>query len=374
MLKFNNGKFKILLFGDIHESGDFETSPKFRDMQKLMIKALDGYQPDICVLLGDNCETPVLKNNPEHFKKMLSAVTEPITKRNIPAYCIMGNHEHDPGIDEEVLEAYQSIDGVVMRNDHPQDGKYCDYVDQVYSSDGKTPLVNLWFIDSNNLCSDRSLSTYDYVHDCQIKWFEDKSDELKSPNCCALPSYIFQHIPVPEEYKLLRKAKLFEIPKCVRGFDSKRNKLYVLGDNAEGYLGEGPCSPDINNGQFASWKKVGNVVAAFFGHDHLNDFSGWYDGVFMAQHKTAGFRAYTDGCQSCVRLVTIYEDRPTHFKQELKHFKEFGLVSESLGPVFKRITDRQSLLIHLGLKALGSAAGLAGAVAAVKYVKNTRNK
>ena len=35
-LKFNNGKFKILLFGDIHEHTDYKTNPKFKDMQKLM--------------------------------------------------------------------------------------------------------------------------------------------------------------------------------------------------------------------------------------------------------------------------------------------------------------------------------------------------
>ena len=36
-LKFNeNGKFRILLFGDLHESYDYAESPKFRDMQKLM--------------------------------------------------------------------------------------------------------------------------------------------------------------------------------------------------------------------------------------------------------------------------------------------------------------------------------------------------
>ena len=32
-LKFNeNGKFKILLFGDLHENYDYAESPKFRDM------------------------------------------------------------------------------------------------------------------------------------------------------------------------------------------------------------------------------------------------------------------------------------------------------------------------------------------------------
>ena len=50
-LKFNNGKFKILIFGDIHENEDYKTSLNFKDMRKLMNAALDEYSPDLCVLL-----------------------------------------------------------------------------------------------------------------------------------------------------------------------------------------------------------------------------------------------------------------------------------------------------------------------------------
>lgn len=88
------------------------------------------------------------------------------------------------------------------------------------------------------------------------------------------------------------------------------------------------------------------MLGAFFGHDHLNDFSGYVDGIYLAQHKTAGFRAYTDGCRSCVRLLTLDENDLGSFEQELRHFKEFGLECECLGPIFKRISDRQSTNMH----------------------------
>jgi hypothetical protein len=81
----------------------------------------------------------------------------------------------------------------------------------------------------------------------------------------------------------------------------------------------------------------------------------------MAQHKTAGFRAYTDGCRSCVRLVTIDEKNPEKFTQELKRFKQFGLKCECLGPVMRTLTDRQSITLHV----LGYAAAAIGGIAAV---------
>ncbi|MBQ7837597.1 MAG: metallophosphoesterase [Clostridia bacterium] len=365
-LKFNEGKFKILLFGDIHENHDYKTSLNFKDMQKLMNAALDEFKPDLCVLLGDNCNTGKYEENPEAFKEMVSDLVKPITSRGIPVASVLGNHEHDHGHEDEVVAVYGSIDGVIMRNDTPAEVTgNANFKELIYSSDGEKPVFCLWFIDSNNCHEDRNVSHYDFVHTDQIEWFEAESAKLKELNGGKpMPSFVFQHTPVPEEYELLRKAKLWEIPVSVKGYNSHSGTRYVGKKGVEGYVGEGPCSPDVNNGQFASWKKVGGVLGAFFGHDHLNDFSGFHDGIFMAQHKTAGFRAYTDGCRSCVRLVTIDEKNPEKFTHQLKRFKEFGLKCECLGPIFKRFSDRQSFYMHLFAN-IGM--GVAG-VAAVGFI------
>lgn len=365
-LKFNKeGKFKILLFGDIHEYYDYASNPRFKDMHKLMNAALDEYKPDLCVLLGDNCNSEKIADSPDEFKEMMRNVVEPIMRRSIPVAAVLGNHEHDHGHEDEIVGIYQSL-GVIARNDAPAGTTgNANFKELIYSSDGEAPLFCLWFIDSNNCCEDRTLSHYDYVHTDQIEWFEEESEKLRALNGGKpMPSFVFQHIPVPEEYELLRKARLWELPWAFRGYGSHRDKFYVLKKGCEGYHGEGPCSPDINNGQFASWKKVGGVLGAFFGHDHLNDFSGFVDGILLAQHKTAGFRAYTDGCRSCVRCVTLDEKNPEKFTHELKHFKQFGLKCESLGPIFRTISDRQSLILHI----IGYTAAAIGGVAAAGLI------
>ena len=372
-LKFNSdGKFKILLFGDIHEHYDYKTSLNFKDMQKLMNAALDEYKPDLCVFLGDNCNTNKIADDPEALREMVADLVKPITSRGIPVASVLGNHEHDHGHEDEVVAIYNSMENVIMRNDAPAGiTGNANFKELIYSSDGEKPVFCLWFIDSNNCFEDRNISHYDYVHPDQIEWFEKECEKLKEMNGGKpMPSFVFQHTPVPEEYELLRKAHFWELPIAKRGYNSHSKTLYVGKKGTEGYVGEGPCSPDVNSGQFASWKKVGGILGAFFGHDHLNDFWGTYDGIFMAQHKTAGFRAYTDGCRSCVRLVTIDEKNPEKFTHELKRFKQFGLKCECLGPIFRNISDRQSLLLHIAGYA---AAGLAGAgaltFAAVKLIE-----
>lgn len=370
-LQFNkDGKFKILLFGDIHEHTDFKTNPKFKDMQKLMVAALDEYKPDLCVLLGDNCNTGSVVETPEIFEEMMRAVVEPITKRNIPFAAILGNHEHDHGHEDEIVEIYGKIKGCLTRNDSPSEiTGNANFKEVIYSSDGEKPVFGLWFIDSNNCHENREISHYDFVHEDQIEWFESECEKLKELNGGKpMPSFIFQHTPVPEEYDLLRKAKIWELPIAVRGYNSHKKTWYVGKKGVEGVVGEGPCSPDVNSGQFASWKKVGGIIGAFFGHDHLNDFAGWTDGIFLAQHRTAGFRAYTDGCRSCVRLVTLDEKNPEKFTHELKRFKQFGLKCESLGPILRNFTDRQSLFMHIVGYALAAAAGVTAIVYLIKFL------
>ena len=182
-LRFNeNGKFNILLFGDIHESGDYKSNPKFADMHKMMNAALDEFKPDLCVLLGDNCDGGVCKESPEKFKEMVADLIEPITRRGIPVAAIMGNHEHDHGIDKEIVAAYNGIDGCIMRNDAPGITGAANFKEIIYSSDGEKPAFCLWFIDSNNLCDDRTASHYDYVHSDQIEWFEAESARLREQN------------------------------------------------------------------------------------------------------------------------------------------------------------------------------------------------
>lgn len=369
-LKFNSdGKFRILLFGDIHEHTDYKTNPKFKDMQKLMNAAVEEFKPDLCILLGDNCNTDIYAEDPEKFREMLKDVVAPITSRNIPVAAVLGNHEHDHGHEDEIVAEYGKL-GIIMRNDAPAEVTgNANFKELIYSSDGEKPVFCLWFIDSNNCHENREISHYDYVHTDQIEWFEAECEKLKEMNGGKpMPSFIFQHTPVPEEYELLRKAHFWELPVAVRGYNTKRKTFYVGKKGTMDYVGEGPCSPDVNNGQFASWKKVGGVIGAFFGHDHLNDFSGFVDGIFIAQHKTAGFRAYTDGCRSCVRLVTIDEKNPHKFEQKLKRFKQFGLKSESLGPVMRTFTDRQVITMHaLGYLAL-AAAGVTGIAFLIKYL------
>lgn len=376
-LKFNNGKFKIMLLGDLHENYDMHSenaAAKAEDVYALLSKAADELKPDLVVYMGDN----VSGNNESELRSGMSRIFYPFTVRDIPAAVVFGNHDHDR---EEImpvntqLRLFREHDICLMDNADDNLTGCGNYNLLVKASDSDKDILNLWFIDSNNLSDNREESYYDWVHEDQIQWYRETAEKLKEKNGGkVIPALLFQHAPVPEEYELLREAKKYEYFDSVPGHGKWSDKRYVLKDGVEGYMGEGPCSPCINSGEFAAWKQVGDVMGAFFGHDHMNDFVGFVDGIMLGQCKTAGFRPYTDGCRTGVRLITLYENDIKNFDTRMYYFKkDFGLKSKSLGPYMRNVTDRQDIKLKTAGAVLGSAAAItASAVTAGRLYKKLK--
>lgn len=376
-LKFNNGKFTIMTLGDLHEhlyADTREKKKKSEDMHNLMKAGILAFKPDLIVLLGDTCND-VSPDKPEDYKKALERILKPILDSGIPFCYVLGNHEHDLACEDIIVQAYSEFESIIGENDPtaPRGNFNCNIL--VKNSEGTEDILNLWFIDSNNCCDNRDVSHYDWVHSDQIQWYEEKALKIKQEHGGrTIPAVLFQHIPVIEEYELLREAKPYEYPVATRGYGKFSNKMYVLKDGVDGYLGEGPCSPEFNGGQFASWKKTGDVIGAFFGHDHLNDFTGCVDGIMLGQNKTSGFCCYTDGARSLVRTITIHEDNPWKIESKVHHFKELGLVPTCLGPIESRISDRQSMNLHKAGYIAAGIAGITGVAIAANKLKNFLKK
>lgn len=363
-LKFKNGKFKIMTLGDIHEHLVLDTplkQKKRNDMHRLVEAGIRVHKPDLIVLLGDTCGAKDESEGFQVYRDNLRDTLKPILESGIPFCYVLGNHEHDHGQEEQIVDAYRQFETMIGENDPtaPRGNFNCNIL--VKNSAGTEDILNLWFIDSNNCCDDRELSHYDWVHEDQIEWYENKVQEIRDAHDGkTIPAILFQHTPVYEENYVMREAKFYERPFAAKGSHKPFDKYYMKKKGVVGYLGEGPCSPMYNAGQFESWKKMGDVKGAFFGHDHLNDFTAYVDGIMLGQNKTSGFCCYTDGCRSLVRIITIDESNPAKLESTVHHFREFGLKPTCLGPIEGRITDRQSIALHV----LGYiAAGVAGLTA-----------
>ena len=373
-LKFKDGKFKILLLGDLHEHYDMHSDNaalQADDMTRLMTKAVNELNPDLVVYLGDNASA----ENELEMRSVISRIVYPVSLKDIPMAVVFGNHDRECGVPLETqLKLFQEHDNCYM-TDTDEDITGCgNYNLLVKSSDGKKDVLNLWFIDSNHGYEDQSLSYYDNVHEDQLEWYKKTAKQIADNNGGKIvPALLFQHVPVPEEYELLREAKPHELLDSVKGHMKWSDKNYVLKDCVEGYLGEGPCSPCVNSGEFEAWKETGDVMGAFFGHDHMNDFVGYVDGIMLGQFKTAGFRPYTDGCRSGVRLITLDENNVEAFTTKMYYFKNFGLKSKSLDIYKRNVTDRQDMKLKVYGAAIGTVAAVATTAVVVNKIKKSKN-
>ncbi len=369
-LKFKHGKFKIMLVGDLHEKYDMHTEKAaeiVEDMHALLTKATEKLNPDLVIYLGDNGSA----SDKMQMRSVISRILYPVTIRDIPFAVVFGNHDHESEVSvQDQLRLYNEYDNCYLYNADDSLTGCGNYNLLIKASNSDKDVFNLWFIDSNNLAENQEVSYYDWVHEDQIEWYKKTALELKEKNGGeVIPALHFQHTPVPEEYELVREAKFYERLDSVPGHKKWSEKNYVLKKGVEGYMGEAPCVPCLNSGQFAAWKEVGDVKAAFFGHDHMNDFVGFVDGIMLGQCKTAGFRPYTDGCRSGVRLVTLDENNPDNIQTKMYHFKDFGLKSKSLSPYMQTVTDRQDMKLKILGSVLGATAAVATASVVAKKIK-----
>lgn len=321
-LQFQNGKFKILILSDLQDTNEPQ-----QETTDMITAAITKTEPDLIVLLGDNIAGWWKGVDKTQTDEAIAKVAEPIENSGIPFALVFGNHDHEGlaseenGYEEEaakeyILHRFQLYGGCLATEGEEMTG-VGNYNLTVKDSAGEKDIFNLWFMDSNPYTPDEEGGGYGYVHEDQTEWYKKTSDALKAQNGGApMPSLLFQHIIVPEVYDMLT-----EVPKgtegAVSGNGGHEGKYYIANENYiyQGNVNEGPCPPNTNHGQFESWVEQGDIIGAFFGHDHTNDFAGEYQGIKLVACPETGFYSY--GGVHGVRTITLDEKDLSDFESEV---------------------------------------------------------
>lgn len=368
-LKFNsNGKFKILVASDLYEKTDNKNKQsilKSVDTKIFLEASVKALSPDLVVFNGD-C---AFGDSDEQLLDSVETITDIINKLNIPFAVVFGDEENASNIKSKLYDLYSKYDNCLFSDNKILLSKNGDY-NVLIKDNNDNAKFNLWFFDSNGKTHDVDISAkYDWVHDEQIKWYENKAEQIKNEHNFTVPSFVFQHIPVIEEYNLLREAKGLETPKAVKGDGFFKDKFFLPNENITGNYRDPIGCSDFNNGQFESWKNVGDVKAAFFSNSHLNDFEGYVDGILLSQCCASGFFGCHDGDRCGIKLVTINEN-DLSFDTKNFYFSDFGIKSKSVTKIDQKLTSKQKKRIALASATLGAA--LTSFLKIRKTIKNKR--
>jgi hypothetical protein len=298
-LKFRrDGKFRILQLSDIHEiDSDLvaDTKPesveKSRKAMQVIELAVKHTKPDLVVFTGDNIVGTWEKFTWDSAAKTIRKIVGPIAERNIPLAVVFGNHDAELGI----LKEFQTCIFCEYKNCrmsmNAEEMSGCGtYNLTIKDSEGKKDIFNLWMFDSGDY---HPGGGYNFVQTDQIEWYERTSTKLREKNGgVPLPSILFQHIIIPEVYDCLTPVPE-GTPGAFRGDPGYEDKWYKFEDyEAFESCDEPPSPPAINNGQFDSWLRQGDVLAAVFGHDHINSFIVRNKGIRLIQSIGAGYNTY----------------------------------------------------------------------------------
>lgn len=320
MLRFNSDhKFKIMQIADTQEIP--AVSP---DTLSLINIALDREKPDLVIFTGDQIKgySKKFKKDPAIIESTIDILVEPIAKRNIPFMVTYGNHDAQCGVDNRgQYKFYAKYDNFISGDLRNSDDVGTADI-QIYSSTEDKPVFELYIIDSHGKAKDGA--GYAPVDKKQIEWYVSRREQLKAENGDYLPSLVFQHIPVPEFFDVIKK-----VPKGTKGavpaYGAHENEFFVLNDEtiAEGgFMLESPASPDVNTGEFEAMSEKGDVLGIYVGHDHNNSFVVKYKGVDLGYTQGAGFNVYGPGENRGVRIFELDETAPREYKTHTATFKE----------------------------------------------------
>lgn len=313
-LRFKNGKLKIMQITDTQDTQKTAT-----DTVRLIEAALDAEKPDLVVFTGDQIKGYGFNlaggDGNEKARITIDKIIAPLEKRGIPFAVTFGNHDRFSGCGKEKqMEYYKSYSTCVNTvSETSMPGGLATFNLPIYSENSDKVIFNLYIIDSLEKNPDGG---YAAVSPEQIKWYESTSEQLKAENGGKpVPSLVFQHIPVPEMYRLLKK-----VPKETKGAiqgNRANPDFYILDEKWQkpgSFMKENIASPFKSSGQFDSWVKQGDVIGAYFGHDHINCFNGTVDGIDLGYTPGAGFNVYGPGLDRGVRVFEINENSPEKYE------------------------------------------------------------
>lgn len=281
-LKFRqDGTFTIVQFTDMHVGDD-----KAEDLEKdgrtaaLVKQIIASEKPDLVVLTGDMIWSHGVPDPKSSFRRAIA----PIVDSGVPWAAVFGNHDAEEGVTREELLAIQQEDEKCLSAAGPADiNGTGNYVLNVKGGAGNEDAAALYFFDSGINAPD-PIGGYAWIHPDQIGWYTKQSSELAERSGNPLPALAFFHIPIPE-------------------YTEAWNGEQVTGTKEE----KVEC-PKINTGLFGAMVQMGDVMGAFVGHDHDNDYCGTLHGIRLCYGRVTGYNCYGK-LQRGARVISLQEGK-----------------------------------------------------------------
>ena len=276
-----DGTFTIVQFTDTHWNNG---EPADERTRALMEQVLEAEQPDLVLHTGDVIEGRGARDPAQAWR----AAVAPLEARGIPWAAVFGNHDDEGAFDRSQLMAVQLSCASCLTAPGPSDlSGLGNYLLRVRPATGDASVLALYCLDSNSY-AETDVGGYGWIRRDQIAWFLGTARALREQSREPVAALAFFHIPLPEY------DEVWNFSTCY------------------GHKYEPVCCPRINTGFFAALHQAGNVMGAFVGHDHINDFEGTLHGIRLCYGRATGYQTYgREGFGRGARIIRCREGEGT---------------------------------------------------------------
>lgn len=249
--------FKILQLTDIHLGGSNFSYHK--DSKALFdVKELIKYtKPDLVIVTGDLVFPVGIMSMSFNNKAPIVEFSAFMRNLGVPWAFAYGNHDTESMAtlsEREVDTVFQMLSFNTSRNllypyIQPNITGRNNQLLEVRNKEGEL-LQALFILDSNSYV-EGIMNDYDYIHDDQVDWYEEKIKELNKQEGYTVPSMVFFHMPIKEYetaynlYKENNKEVIYHFGEigeknekiCVSNYESKLfSKALELGSTKAMFL------------------------------------------------------------------------------------------------------------------------------------------
>ncbi|CAH2069663.1 unnamed protein product [Thlaspi arvense] len=290
----DDGTFKILQVADMHYGmGSITRCRDVLDSEfgycsdlnttQFLRRMIEAERPDLIAFTGD---TIFGASTTDAAESLLEAIG-PAIEYGIPWAAVLGNHDQESTMNREELMTFLSLMDFSVSQINPpaEDGSdqaergslrsidgFGNYRLRVHGAPGSvlsnSSIFDLFFLDSGDRETVEGRRTYGWIKDSQLRWLQDTSKQGHKGNFLSNPPAVaFFHIPISEVRDLWYTPFI-------------------------GQFQEGVACSIVQSGVLKTFVSMGNVKAAFIGHDHTNDFCGNLKGVWFCYGGGFGYHAY----------------------------------------------------------------------------------
>lgn len=292
--------FIILNLADVQLEDDEVYDTEGVETAKLIDKIVEEQAPDLITLSGDNAWDTMA----------YIEIIRQVDSYGIPWAPVMGNHDGQ-GLISEFWAAYLLSEAEnCLFEFGPKDMGYGNYIINI-TENGKI-IHTLVMLDTHNsndyeLADGTVISGYDHLWDNQIEWYKWAINGTKKLAGETVESTVIMHIPV-YEYR--------EAWEMAYGSEEYGTISADKAPEAQGVNREGIWSPPVNNGFFDVCKELGSTKNMIAGHDHINNFQVYYEGIRLNYALKTGYGCYWDADLLGGTTITIDSDGSAYVEHQ----------------------------------------------------------